>query len=126
MKTKSELPEFSLELTPTTNGCCAPITPLRWNMAEAEAFAATLKALAHPVRLQIVELLSRLGGEICVCDIEAEFELSQPTISHHLKVLRQANLIDCEPRGVWLFYHTRPEAIAQLRALIADLSGNAA
>lgn len=91
-------------------------------MAEAEEFASTLKALAHPVRLQMVELLSRLGGEVCVCDIEAQFELSQPTISHHLKVLRQAKLIDCEQRGVWIYYYTRPEAITQLRLLVGDLS----
>jgi ArsR family transcriptional regulator len=92
-------------------------------MREAEALAAKLKALAHPVRLQMVEMLSRLGGEVCVCDIGAQFDLAQPTISHHLKVLRQAKLIDCEPRGVWLYYYTCPEAMVQLRMLMDDLSG---
>ena len=126
MKAEAVAPELTIELTPIAGGCCAPATTLRWDMAEAETLAATLKALAHPVRLQMVELLSRLGGQVCVCDIEAQFALSQPTISHHLKVLRQAKLIDCEPRGVWLYYYTRPEAIAQLRSLIGDLSGTVA
>ena len=126
MEAQTVAPELMIELTPTQGGCCAPATSLRWDMAEAERLAATLKALAHPVRLQMVELLSRLGGQVCVCDIEAQFDLSQPTISHHLKVLRQAKLIDCEPRGVWLYYYTRPEAIAQLRSLIGDLSGTVA
>jgi ArsR family transcriptional regulator len=128
MDTKTVAPDFTIELTPTeltptTVNCCAPSTTLRWNMAEAQELAVKLKALAHPVRLQMVELLSRLGGEVCVCDIEAQFDLAQPTISHHLKVLRQAKLIDCEPRGVWLYYYTRPEAITQLQALVGDLSG---
>ncbi len=124
METQTVTDELMIELTPTREGCCAPATTLRWDMAEAEELAATLKALANPVRLQMVELLSRLGGEVCVCDIEAQFDLAQPTISHHLKVLRQAKLIDCEPRGVWIYYYTRPEAIAQLRMLMGDLSGN--
>ncbi|MCC6453698.1 MAG: helix-turn-helix transcriptional regulator [Caldilineaceae bacterium] len=118
--------EFTIELTPSQAGCCAPPVTLRWNMAEAEELAAMLKALANPVRLQMVELLSRLGGEVCVCDIEAQFDLAQPTISHHLKVLRQAKLIDCEPRGVWIYYYTRPEAISRLRMLMGDLSGSGA
>jgi ArsR family transcriptional regulator, arsenate/arsenite/antimonite-responsive transcriptional repressor len=124
METQTESFQQAIELIPTQEGCCAPLATLRWNMAEAEELAAMLKALANPVRLQMVELLSRLGGEVCVCDIEAQFDLAQPTISHHLKVLRQAKLIDCEPRGVWIYYYTRPEAIAQLRMLMGDLSGN--
>lgn len=122
MEPQQKSDEFTITLKPTQESCCAPAT-LRWKMAEAEALAATLKAIAHPVRLQMVELLSRMGGDVCVCDIEAQFDLSQPTISHHLKVLRQAMLIDCEQRGVWIYYYTRPEAIAQLRMLVSDLGG---
>ncbi len=81
-----------------------------------------LKALAHPVRLQIVGLLQRQAGQVCVCDIEANFDLSQPTISHHLKVLRQAGIVAGEQRGVWIYYHTRPEAMAVLRNLIGALA----
>ena len=122
MELQPSADKFTITLESTQEGCCTPAT-LRWNRAEAEALAATLKAIAHPVRLQMVELLSRMGGEVCVCDIEAQFDLSQPTISHHLKVLRQAMLIDCEQRGVWIYYYTRPEAIAQLRMLVSDLGG---
>jgi ArsR family transcriptional regulator len=107
----------------SVTGCCAPPTTLRWAADEAEQLANLLKALAHPVRLQIVELLTRLGGQVCVCDIEAHFDLSQPTISHHLKVLRQAGLIESEPRGVWIYYHTRPAALAQLRGALSSLAG---
>lgn len=104
-------------------GCCGPQPGLRWSMAEAEQMAATLKALAHPVRLQIMEILSRLGGQVCVCDVEGQFDLSQPTISHHLKVLRQAGLIDAQPRGVWVYYTPRPEALAQVQTVLAALAG---
>jgi ArsR family transcriptional regulator len=105
-------------------GCCGPLPGLRWSMEEAEQMAAMLKALAHPVRLQIVEILSRLGGQVCVCDVESQFDLSQPTISHHLKVLRQAGLIDADPRGVWVYYTTRPQALAQVQTVVAALAGS--
>ena len=108
------------ELTP---GCCAPAVNLRWAADEAAGLAGLLKALAHPVRLQIVELLTRLGGQVCVCDVEAHFDLSQPTISHHFKVLRQAGLIDSDPRGVWIYYHVRSAALAQLRGVLSNLTG---
>lgn len=104
-------------------GCCGPLPGLRWSMEEAEQMAAMLKALAHPVRLQIVEILSRLGGQVCVCDVESQFDLSQPTISHHLKVLRQAGLIDADQRGVWVYYTTRPAALAQVQTVLAALAG---
>ncbi len=103
-------------------GCCAPFGGLRWSMEEAEALAAQLKALAHPVRLQIVGVLSRLGGQVCVCDLEAHFDLAQPTISHHLKVLRQAGLIESEQRGVWVYYRLRPATVARLHALTRELA----
>jgi ArsR family transcriptional regulator, arsenate/arsenite/antimonite-responsive transcriptional repressor len=62
-----------------------------------------------------------LEGQVCVCDLEAHFDLTQPTISHHLKVLRQAGIISGEQRGVWIYYATRPEAVAQLGSLLGDL-----
>lgn len=113
-----------IALTPDPDsapGCCGPLPGLRWSMEEAERLAGMLKALAHPVRLQIVEILSRLGGQVCVCDIESQFDLSQPTISHHLKVLRQAGLIDAQQRGVWVYYTTRPAALAQLQTILGGM-----
>lgn len=116
-----------IELTPRgegneTTGCCGPLPGLRWSMEEAKQLAAMLKALAHPVRLQIVEILSRLGGQVCVCDIESQFDLSQPTISHHLKVLRQAGLIDAQQRGVWVYYTIRPAVLAQLQTIFGSMA----
>ena len=77
------------------------------------------KALGHPVRLQIVDLLNRYGGRVCVCDIEGQFDLTQPTISHHLKVLREAGLVGFEPRGLWAYYFLRPGAIQEITTLAA-------
>ncbi len=106
--------------------CCNLLPGLRLQEAEATRLANLFKALSHPVRLQIVDLLSRYGGQVCVCDIEQHFSLSQPTISHHLKILRQAGLLDAEQRGVWVYYHTRPDALAELHRLMADLTANPA
>ena len=80
----------------------------------AEDLAATFKALADPTRVAIV---SRLGSapEVCVCDLTAAFELSQPTISHHLRVLREAGLVEAEGRGTWAYYRLVPKAIERLR-----------
>ena len=89
---------------------------------EADAFAAGFKALCHPVRLQIVELLSRYGGQACVCDVESQFELSQPTISHHLRILREAGLVNAEQRGLWVYYYTEPQKLAQLAALLGHMA----
>ena len=108
--------------SPLTSGCQhAPDVTLRLSSAEAETLAATLKALGQPVRVQIVDLLSRYGGQVCVCDIERHFSLAQPTISHHLKVLREAGLLEAEQRGLWVYYRVRPDALLPLRHLLDHL-----
>ena len=84
---------------------CDPTLELRVQLEEAETFAAMFKALSHPVRVQILDLISQGKGETCACDIERHFELTQPTISHHLKVLRDAGLITSESHGVWVHHH---------------------
>jgi ArsR family transcriptional regulator len=77
------------------------------------------KALGDPVRLRLLSLIaSRAGGEVCVCDLTPAFDLSQPTISHHLKLLRQAGLIDCERRGTWVYYRVLPGALDRLSAFL--------
>jgi ArsR family transcriptional regulator, arsenate/arsenite/antimonite-responsive transcriptional repressor len=102
-----------------TAACCAPLSAQPLTMEQAEQVAPLLKALADPVRLRLMSLVaSRPGGEACVCDLNDAFDLSQPTISHHLKVLHEAGLVDRDKRGVWVYYRVRPQALASLGALI--------
>ena len=90
------------------------------SIEKADQVAPLLKALADPVRLRLMSLvLSHEGGEACVCDLNDAFDLSQPTISHHLKVLHDAGLLDREKRGVWVYYQAKPEAMDALMGLFA-------
>ncbi|WP_092534471.1 ArsR/SmtB family transcription factor [Amycolatopsis arida] len=91
---------------------------------QAAELAAVFKALGDPVRLRLLSIIaSRAGGEVCVCELTPEFPLSQPTISHHLKLLRQAGLIDGERRGTWVYYRLVPETTERLAALLASPGG---
>src|SRR5579863_6050074 len=102
-----------------TAACCAPLSAEPLTMEQAEQVAPLLKALADPVRLRLMSLVaSRPGGEACVCDLNGAFDLSQPTISHHMKVLHEAGLVDRDKRGVWVYYRVRSQALASLGALI--------
>jgi len=104
-----------------TVGCCPPLTAQPLSQAQADQIAPLLKALADPVRLRLMSLVaSHTGGEACVCDLNDAFDLSQPTISHHLKVLHDAGLLDRDKRGVWVYYRVRTEALASVAALIAN------
>ena len=107
-------------LTPSeTMACCPPLSAEPLSQAQAEQVAPQLKALADPVRLRLMSLVaSHPGGEACVCDLNDAFNLTQPTISHHLKVLHEAGLLDREKRGVWVYYRARASALASLGALI--------
>src|SRR5580692_6586988 len=109
-------------LSPTeTVACCSPLSREPLSEDAAERIAPLLKALADPVRLRLMSLVaSHEGGEACVCDLNDAFDLSQPTISHHLKVLHEAGLLDREKRGVWVYYRARSEAMVNLGALIGD------
>ena len=93
--------------------CCGPATPAL-APAEREALAAKFKALADPARVAIVNRLAA-ADEVCVCDLNAALELSQPTVSHHLRVLREAGLVESSRRGTWAFYRLVPEAVSALR-----------
>ncbi|MDT4959621.1 MAG: ArsR family transcriptional regulator, arsenate/arsenite/antimonite-responsive transcriptional [Pseudonocardiales bacterium] len=106
-----------------TVACCSPLSREPLSRRQAEQVAPLLKALADPVRLRLMSLVaSHEGGEACVCDLNDAFDLSQPTISHHLKVLHQAGLLDRSKRGVWVYYRARTEALADLGALIGNPS----
>jgi ArsR family transcriptional regulator len=101
-------------------GCCAPLSHEPMTQEQAEQVAPLLKALADPVRLRLMSLVaSHEGGEACVCDLTEAFDLSQPTISHHLKVLHECGLLERDKRGVWVYYRARTEALANLAALIS-------
>jgi ArsR family transcriptional regulator, arsenate/arsenite/antimonite-responsive transcriptional repressor len=101
--------------------CCPPLSAGPLSQAQAEQVAPLLKALAEPARLRLMSLVaSHPGGEACVCDLTGAFELSQPTISHHLKVLHEAGLLDRDKRGVWVYYKARTQALASLGTLIGS------
>ena len=93
--------------------CCGPATETL-TPRDADDLAARFKALADPTRVAIVNRLSA-ADEVCVCDLTAAFDLSQPTISHHLRVLRDAGLVESSRRGTWAFYRLVPTAVQQLR-----------
>jgi ArsR family transcriptional regulator len=97
--------------------CCGPDVPLMPPTA-AEELASIFKALSDPTRVSIVNRLAA-ASEVCVCDLTAAFDLSQPTISHHLRLLRDAGLIESERRGTWAYYRLVPEAIERLQNIFA-------
>jgi len=96
--------------------CCGPETPAL-DPGEAEALAARFKALADPARVSILNRLAA-ADEVCVCDFVAALDLAQPTVSHHLKVLRDAGLVESSRRGTWAFYRLVPDAVGALRAAL--------
>src|SRR5260221_14534190 len=101
--------------------CSPPLAEQPLSAEQAHQVAPLLKALADPVRLRLMSLVaSHPGGEACVCDLAGAFDLSQPTISHHLKVLHDSGLMDREKRGVWVYYRARTQALARLGTLIGD------
>ena len=96
--------------------CCGPATPVM-DTSDAERLAAVFKALADPTRVSIVNRLAS-GEECCVCDLTAAFALSQPTVSHHLRILRDAGLVEAERRGTWAYYRLVPASIESLRGVL--------
>ncbi|MGD0686951.1 MAG: metalloregulator ArsR/SmtB family transcription factor [Streptosporangiaceae bacterium] len=100
------------------DGRASPRQPI--DEPAAVDLARVFKALADPARLRLLSLIgAREGGEVCVCDLTAAFELTQPTISHHLKTLREAGLIDCQRRGTWVYYWLVPSALERISALLS-------
>ena len=112
-----------LELTPVEAvACCSPLTSEPLSAPAADRISRLLKALGDPARLRLLSLVaSHADGEACVCDLQEAFDLSQPTISHHLKVLHEVGLLDRSKRGVWVYYRVKPEALADLAALLGGV-----
>lgn len=100
-------------------GCCSPLVREPLSGDQAVELSRLFKAMGDPVRLRLLSLIaSHAGGETCVCDLTDVFDLSGPTISHHLKVLREAGLIAGERRGTWVYYRVHPEALGRLSAVL--------
>lgn len=112
-------------LTPTQAvACCSPLLNEPLSVSQAKRIAPLLKALADPVRLRLLSIVaSHADREACVCDLNDEFDLTQPTISHHLKVLHDVGLLDRSKRGVWVYYSVKPAALQDLAALLGGVGG---
>lgn len=101
------------------DACCSPLAREPLTDEQAVELSRLFKAMADPVRLRLLSLIaSHAGGEVCVCDLTDAFDLSGPTISHHLKVLRESGLITGQRRGTWVYYRVHPEVLARLSAVL--------
>ncbi len=115
---------IDLELTPKQKRppgepCCEPVVYPEIERAQAERMAAVAKALGDPMRMQLVDVLRKHAGKVCVCELVPLFDLSQPTVSHHLKVLREAGIVGSERQGLWAYYYVKPEALEELSAWLS-------
>ncbi len=100
--------------------CCEPVVYPDVQRAQAQRMAAIAKALGDPIRLQLVDVLRKHAGEVCVCELVPLFDLSQPTVSHHLKVLREAGIVQSKRQGLWAYYYVVPDALKELSTWLAD------
>ncbi|ADD41420.1 ArsR/SmtB family transcription factor [Stackebrandtia nassauensis] len=103
---------------PIPVSCCAPLAETALDDERAVGLSAMFKALGDPVRLRLLSLITSAPDEICVCDLTGAFDLTGATISHHLKVLRTAGLVDCERRGTWVYYWPLRDNLRKLSALL--------
>jgi ArsR family transcriptional regulator len=102
------------------DACCSSVTRAALSDSEAEALASTLRVLADPARLRLLsEIAAQPGGEACVCNLTAPLGLSQPTVSHHLKLLHDAGVLDREQRGKWVFYSLRDGALDRVASVFS-------
>jgi ArsR family transcriptional regulator, arsenate/arsenite/antimonite-responsive transcriptional repressor len=99
--------------------CCEPVVYPDVERGDALRMAEVAKALGDPIRLQLVDVLRKHAGQVCVCELVPLFDLSQPTVSHHLKVLRQAGVVGSEREGLWAYYYVIPEAVKELSAWLS-------
>jgi len=111
----------TLELTPKRKRavgepCCEPVVYPDVERAEANRMAEIAKALGDPIRLTLVDVLRKHAGRVCVCELVPLFDVKQSTLSHHLKKLRDAGIVDSERQGLWAYYYVKPEALEELSA----------
>ena len=106
---------------PLLANCCSPVIGQVMTTSQAETLATALKAVADPVRLRLISLVAaHQDGEACVCDLTDPVGLSQPTVSHHLKILVDAGIFSRDKRGVWAYYALRPAALQALADILGD------
>jgi ArsR family transcriptional regulator len=115
---------MELELVPKTKRakgevCCEPVVYPDVEREQAQRMAQIARAIADPIRIQLLDVLRKHAGRVCVCELVPLFDVSQPTVSHHLKVLRDAGLVESEKRGLWAYYYVRPGAIDELAGWLA-------
>jgi ArsR family transcriptional regulator, arsenate/arsenite/antimonite-responsive transcriptional repressor len=119
-------------MLPVLDQCCTPLVRQALDERAATDLARMFKALGDPVRLRLLSLIASRSdaegrGEVCVCDLLGAFDVQQSTISHHLRVLREAGLVDCERRATWVYYWVVPSALARLSSLLqSNADGGAA
>lgn len=104
---------------PAGEVCCVPLVFPDVDADRAGRLAAFAKALGDPIRVQVVDVLRKAPGEVCVCELLPLFDISQPTLSHHLKKLREAGIVDVERRGLWAYYHVLPDSLEELTAWLS-------
>jgi ArsR family transcriptional regulator len=114
----------TLELAPKQkrakgDPCCEPVVYPDVERAKAERMGEVAKALGDPVRIQLVDVLRRHAGKVCVCELVPLFDLSQGTVSHHLKKLRDAGIVNSERKGLWAYYYVEPGAMEELSAWLS-------
>ena len=111
-------------LDPVADACCPPLACDPLSPAGADEMAVLFKAVADPVRLRLLSLIAcHPGGESCVCDLTPAFDMTAPSVSYHLKILREAGLITSERRGTWVYYRVMPEVMARMSAVLAPSAG---
>jgi len=110
-------PELTLtpkQKSPNGQPCCEPVVYPDVERAEAERMAKIAKALGDPIRLTLIDVLRKHAGKVCVCELVPLFDVSQSTLSHHLKKLRDAGIVDSERQGLWAYYYVNPEELKEL------------
>ena len=105
---------------PAGEPCCEPVVYPDIERVQAERMAQVAKALGDPIRMQLVDVLRKHAGVVCVCELVPLFDLSQPTVSHHLKVLREAGIVGSERQGLWAYYYVTPDSLEELSAWLSN------
>ena len=101
--------------SPAGQPCCQPVVYPDVDRERASRLAEIARALGDPIRLQLVDVLRKHAGEVCVCELTPLFDVGQPTVSHHLNVLRKAGIVDSQRRGLWAYYYVLPDALEELK-----------